>query len=74
MMVSSVAVQGSGTGSASWLLSVGNRASVLAGLAEVLVTRLPVKQRRCRFQDEFTLSVFYMGWVGVKVKHGNKPG
>lgn len=44
MMASSVAVQGSGTFSVLWPLSVGIRLSLAVGLAKVLVTRLPVQQ------------------------------
>lgn len=49
MMASSEAVQGLGMFSASWLPSVGNRLSGVVGLANVLVIRLPIKQRRYKF-------------------------
>lgn len=42
MMASSVAVQGSGSGSVLWLPSDGpDTPSVVVGLANVLVTRFP---------------------------------
>lgn len=53
MMASSAAVQGSGTVSAPWLLSVGNGMSGAVGLAKVLVMRLPPIKKKLQRPSMF---------------------